>query len=460
MKSTAALNQASRAMLAPAIKGHRATRVPPGVAFLMSAVLPGSGQAAQGRNRAFAYLGIEAISWIAHVSWTDAGNKKEGEYEAYANRHWILATWDSLAAESNPDCQAIPPGVSYADSKTTIEGFLETGNYQHYYEDIGKLEAYRAGWDDFSCDEPDVMSPNRVYYRGMRRIATTTWTRRERLGRDLPQPCGFRGRRVPDREGSADEAPGWRGYEGQGRRLHGTAEAQPALQSSMVRIVAMALRAGSRAGPRIARFTHPLRWGRGALMLSVLVAHPGLADEGPGVSRSWVSPFLLPGLGHQALGYKGRAKAYGRRRLHLDRIRHVSRPGVEPRGQLHRTGEVQRRSHRRGWPLRRLLPRSGSYFSSDEWDDEIRRDARSRYPDDLAGRDAYFEQNRMRDDQRWEWSSSAERDRYQDKRGDALSARKRSEYMLGLAVANRLLAAVDAMRLVHKRGQGQTFGCP
>ena len=147
----------------------RASRIPPGLAFLMSAALPGSGQLAEGRNRAFAYRGLEAAAWIAHFSWKDAGNKKEGEYEAYARGHWDLDTWNGLASESGDSCRALPSGVSYADAKSTIETFLEDGNYQHFYEDIGKLEAYRAGWDDFECSDPEAMSPNRGHYRGMRR---------------------------------------------------------------------------------------------------------------------------------------------------------------------------------------------------------------------------------------------------------------------------------------------------
>ena len=160
--------EASLALLGQAEPEDKAARVNPGVAFLMSAVLPGSGQLAEGRNRAFAYLSVEAIAWIAHFSWLDAGNKTEGEYEAYARGHWDLATWDSLAAESNPSCQALPPNVPYDAARDQIYGHLEAGDYQHYYEDIGKLEAYRSGWDDFDCDEAEAMSPNRSDYRGMR----------------------------------------------------------------------------------------------------------------------------------------------------------------------------------------------------------------------------------------------------------------------------------------------------
>jgi hypothetical protein len=164
----AAARQASMAMLGVTTREDRAGRVNPGIAFLMSAVLPGSGQIAEGRNRAFAYLGVEALAWIAHFSWLDAGNKKEGEYEAYARGHWEFTAWDSLASESNPTCQALPPNVQYAEQRKTLLDFLEAKNYQHYYEDIGKLEAYRAGWDDFDCATPDLMSANRRHYRGMR----------------------------------------------------------------------------------------------------------------------------------------------------------------------------------------------------------------------------------------------------------------------------------------------------
>ncbi len=146
-----------------------AGKVPPGLAFLMSAVLPGSGQLAEGRRRAFLYLAVEAVAWISHFSFEDAGNKKEGEYEAYARAHWDLEQWRSLAYGDVDSClNAMPSGVNPADAEETLVGFLEEGNYQHYYEDIGKLEAYRGGWDDYSCERPEEMSPNRTDYRSMR----------------------------------------------------------------------------------------------------------------------------------------------------------------------------------------------------------------------------------------------------------------------------------------------------
>ena len=155
------------ALLGQTASEDRAGRVNPGVAFLMSAILPGAGQLAEGRNRAFAYIGVEALSWIARVSWIDAGNKKEGQYEAYARGHWEFSAWEAYARDST-NCEALPPSVQYDQARDNLLGFIEAKNYQHYYEDIGKLEAYRAGWDDFTCDAPNAISPNRAHYRAMR----------------------------------------------------------------------------------------------------------------------------------------------------------------------------------------------------------------------------------------------------------------------------------------------------
>ncbi len=162
-------DEASRSLRESDPREDRAARIAPGLAFLLSAAIPGTGQIAEGRNRAFAYLGAEALAWIAHFSWKDAGNKKEGEYEAYARSHWDLERWKERASGDVDTCQnALPAGVNYATELETIERFLAEGNYQHYYEDIGKLETFRGGWDDYVCAQPDAMSPNRGAYRGMR----------------------------------------------------------------------------------------------------------------------------------------------------------------------------------------------------------------------------------------------------------------------------------------------------
>jgi hypothetical protein len=173
-RSTAAIRSAPGRQAAAAAllaqETDRASRIPPPLAFLMSAAVPGAGQLAEGRNRAFAYLGLEAMAWIAHFSWKDAGDRKEVEYKSYADNHWSLQQWDSLATATSTECvKPIPDGVNYADARVTLISFIDARNYQHYYEDIGKLEAYRAGWDDFDCSSPTPgMSGHRAEYRSMR----------------------------------------------------------------------------------------------------------------------------------------------------------------------------------------------------------------------------------------------------------------------------------------------------
>ncbi|MFB3909137.1 MAG: hypothetical protein ACE15D_12120 [Candidatus Eisenbacteria bacterium] len=100
----------------------------------------------------------------------------------------------------------------------------------------------------------------------------------------------------------------------------------------------------------------------------------------------------------------------------------------------------------------------GRYPSSDWVDDEVRRDARALYPDDLPAREDYYQRHRVPEDQRWSWSSTAEWDRYRAKRSDSQQASKRANYMLGIAVANRLVAAIDAVRIANNQGKEPAMG--
>lgn len=156
-------SEAAGATLRPE-SADRAARVSPGLAFLMSAALPGTGQLAEGRNRAFAYLGAEAFAWIAHFSWKDASQKKEQESEDFADRHWDYEEWKSNAA----DCVgAIPPGLNEADLQEALLS-QQGSNADAYYASLAKQDGYRGGWDDFNCDAPDGLSANRRTFHGMR----------------------------------------------------------------------------------------------------------------------------------------------------------------------------------------------------------------------------------------------------------------------------------------------------
>ena len=135
----------------------------PGVSFLLSAVLPGAGQLYNGDNRGYLYLGIEAAAWFARISYLDAGNKKESEFERYADVHWARDLY-----RTRKDIL----GANYqAEDDTLLSEFLHRDR-QQYYEEIGKYDKFRAGWDDWPTTydpaSDRALSPNRAHYRKMR----------------------------------------------------------------------------------------------------------------------------------------------------------------------------------------------------------------------------------------------------------------------------------------------------
>jgi hypothetical protein len=130
-----------------------------GKAFLYNLILPGTGHLYAGYKRGWAHLGVEGLTWFTYFYYHERGLTKEDEFEAYADDHYALAQYDSLC-----NCEG-------TDNYETIHRFYEE-NKQHYYEDIGKLQQYYFGWDDYVGPEgpgpPSGDSANRNYYRGIR----------------------------------------------------------------------------------------------------------------------------------------------------------------------------------------------------------------------------------------------------------------------------------------------------
>jgi len=130
-----------------------------GKAFLYNLILPGTGHLYAGYKRGWAHLGVEGLTWFTYFYYHDRGITKENEFEAYADDHYAIAKYDSLC-----NCET-------SDESETLHRFYET-NKQHYYEDIGKLENYWYGWDDYAGPEgpgpPYGDSANKNFYRGIR----------------------------------------------------------------------------------------------------------------------------------------------------------------------------------------------------------------------------------------------------------------------------------------------------
>jgi hypothetical protein len=120
----------------------------PAKAFLLSAIVPGAGQA-YNRSwlKAAAFLAIEAGSWYFYADYTRTGNDIDTEFKDFADTHWSENEyWDYIARRS---------GLDRGDVEA-LRGW-EQKNYSHalhrvkdqqYYEMIGKYDQFNAGWDD------------------------------------------------------------------------------------------------------------------------------------------------------------------------------------------------------------------------------------------------------------------------------------------------------------------------
>ena len=191
------------------------------------------------------------------------------------------------------------------------------------------------------------------------------------------------------------------------------------------------------------------------LILPLLVAAlPTQAAEPPGRLEVLGLSLLLPGLGHRALGHSTRAQIL----MTVEGGLWTAFGGFRLQGKIRKDRYADMAEIFAGVPNAHGRPdeyyrRLGSYRSSEEYNDEVRRDARARWGDDLQARAEYFERHKVPADQVWNWTSSAAWERYRHKRGASLLSYRRSRNMIGLALANRLLAAVDTQRLVHNRGK-------
>ena len=107
----------------------------------------------------------------------------------------------------------------------------------------------------------------------------------------------------------------------------------------------------------------------------------------------------------------------------------------------------------------------GQYMRSDpgpsSYNEDIRREARALYPDDRQAQERYLQENGYFGGDAWEWQSAEDQAHYKSLRKKSLFSFEKATYMLGLAVANRVIAAMDAARSVAKsskqRDQSQGF---
>jgi hypothetical protein len=90
----------------------------------------------------------------------------------------------------------------------------------------------------------------------------------------------------------------------------------------------------------------------------------------------------------------------------------------------------------------------------DSYNEGIRSEARSLYPDDLDAQSEYFAQHGYFGDAGWEWESSGRFSEYLDLRHSASLSRKNAFHMIGLAILNRAISSIDSAWMARRHNQG------
>ncbi|MBC8366395.1 hypothetical protein H8E52_03200 [bacterium] len=154
-----------------------------------SLLMPGMGEYSLGyKTRAYAHWAVEAGGWYGVVHYRNVGFDRRYEYEAYADVHWSEGRWRSAWSEDWLDhedawdelCASAvafdESHITYDDNENPVH-YLDTHfapydeDPQHYYENLGKYDWYRWGWDDYDCAD-DHLNPrpgdHRYIYGKMR----------------------------------------------------------------------------------------------------------------------------------------------------------------------------------------------------------------------------------------------------------------------------------------------------
>jgi hypothetical protein len=153
----------------PGENAERAREKPrraPGVSFLLSVLVPGAGQLYNGDRRGYVYLGVEAASWFARISYHDASITRKNESRRFADLHWSYDTYHE--SRLTAPCNAF--WTTQADSAIAALG---AERRSAFYDELASDDDYRCGWDDYDTTNdpaaPTTTSPHRGSFQHMRK---------------------------------------------------------------------------------------------------------------------------------------------------------------------------------------------------------------------------------------------------------------------------------------------------
>jgi len=180
------------------------TRTNPGIAFAASALIPGAGQAANGKwGRAGVYFATEVVGLIYHLDRNAKARKQERAYEQFTHNNWSVVAyaewlvnysqqhdlnngWQSLEAEilgndpnwenTREDWNQVPISTLRNVENQTPFIFKDRigSNFSHelpdygsqqYYELISKYYQYQPGWRDWYTEITTAQNQDISMYR-------------------------------------------------------------------------------------------------------------------------------------------------------------------------------------------------------------------------------------------------------------------------------------------------------
>lgn len=168
------------------------------------------------------------------------------------------------------------------------------------------------------------------------------------------------------------------------------------------------------------------------------------ADSGKGksLSKALLLSLALPGAGEAYMGASGRAKTF-----------FVSEAGVWSSFAYFRVqGRMREDRYKEMARLFAGVDREMNadyytllayYTSSEDYNIDVLREARLRYPDDRAQQLAYFDANGYFGDRAWEWQDLQRMDEYARVRILSRRSYRRAVLTTGFAVLNRMISMIE-----------------
>ena len=164
---------------------------------------------------------------------------------------------------------------------------------------------------------------------------------------------------------------------------------------------------------------------------------------------------LLPGMGELSMGEKGRAVRFfvGEGLVWSNFIYwrvagHLRKDDYIEQAMLNAGVGVNQESDDY-WRLVGQFERS-SGSGPGTYEEDLRREARDRFPGDPAAQDAFVAAKLPTGDRAWDWSSPDLQDSYTNAREGSKRALNRAQYSFAAAILNRIVSVIDVQLLRHR----------